>query len=119
MDIFSTLTMADTAAAATSSAAGGQGSVGAMLITVLPFAAVLVILYFFMIRPQKKKEKKVQQMREAVQIGDSITTVGGIIGRVVNIKEDGIVIETGADRNKMQIKKWAIQTVDTLHDDAD
>lgn len=119
MDIFSSLTMADTAAAATSSGAAGQGGVGAMLVMVLPFVAVLAILYFFMIRPQKKKEKKIQQMRDAVQVGDSITTVGGIIGRVVNIKEDALIIETGADRSKMQIKKWAIQTVDTLHDDAD
>lgn len=120
MDILSSFTMADTAAtAATSSAAAGQGSIGELLVMILPFAAVLLVLYFLMIRPQKKKEKKIAQMRDAVQVGDSITTVGGIIGRVVNIKEDGIIIETGADRNKMQIKKWAIQTVDTLHDDAD
>lgn len=90
-----------------------------MLITFAPLVLIFVLLYFMMIRPQKKKEKKIQQMRDALQVGDSITTVGGIVGRVVNIKEEGIIIETGADRNKMMIKKWAIQTVDTLHDDAE
>lgn len=85
----------------------------------LPFVFLIVLLYFIMIRPQRKKEKSVQQMREAVQIGDSVITVGGVVGRVVSIKEDIIVIETGADRSKIQIKKWAIQTIETIHDSND
>lgn len=78
---------------------------------------MFVLMYFFMIRPQKKKEKDAREMRDNLVVGDEITTIGGIIGRVVSIKEDTIVIETGADREKIRIKKWAIQTVDTLHDD--
>jgi preprotein translocase subunit YajC len=78
---------------------------------------IVVVFYFFLIRPQKKKEKKAQQLRESVQVGDNVTTAGGIMGRVVSLKEDSIVIETGADRSKMQVKKWAIQSVDTIHDD--
>jgi preprotein translocase subunit YajC len=108
-----------TAATATTSSATTADSTGSMLMTFAPFVAIIAVLYFLMIRPQKKKEKKTQQMREAVQVGDNITTAGGIVGRVVTIKEDGVVIETGADRSKIQIKKWAIQSVDTLHDSVD
>lgn len=88
-----------------------------MIVSFLPIIALFVLLYFIMIRPQRKKEKETQKMRNALQTGDNVTTVGGIVGRVVSIKEDSIVIETGADRSKMQIKKWAIQTVNTMHDE--
>lgn len=104
--------------AATSSATAQTSTLG-MLISFLPIIALFVLLYFIMIRPQRKKEKEVQRMRNALQTGDSVITVGGVIGRVVSIKDDSIVIETGADRNKMQIKKWAIQTVETVHDAKD
>lgn len=116
MGIFNNLSViaADAAAATTET-----NSTMSMLLTFGPLILIFVLLYFMMIRPQRKKEKKIQKMREALEVGDSITTVGGIVGRVVNIKEDGIIIETGADRNKMMIKKWAVQTVDTLHDDAE
>jgi len=101
--------------AATSSK--NQSSTLTMLVEFLPFILIIVVFYFLLMRPQKKKEKKTQEMRSNVQVGDNITTVSGVIGRVVSIKEDSIIIETGADRNKIQIKKWAIQTVDTIHDD--
>ncbi len=77
---------------------------------------LFVVMYFLMIRPQKKKQKEEQKMRESIRVGDEITTIGGIRGRIVNIKEDEFVIETGADRNKMVIKKWALQSCDTVHD---
>ena len=76
-------------------------------------------MYFIMIRPQKKKQQEEQKMRNSVRVGDELTTIGGICGRVVNVKDDTLIIETGADRNKMTIKKWAIQTVDTVHEDND
>jgi preprotein translocase subunit YajC len=76
-------------------------------------------MYFLMIRPQKKKQKEEQKMRNSLRVGDEITTIGGITGRVLNIKEDDLVIETGADRTKMTIKKWALQSVNTIHDDND
>lgn len=104
------------AASTAKSSAAGVNSTGALLVSFLPFVAIIAVFYFFMIRPQHKKEKKTQQMRDALQVGDNLTTVGGVIGRVVSVKEDSVVIETGADRNKMQIKKWAIQSVDTIHD---
>lgn len=83
---------------------------------ILLMVGLFVVMYFMMIRPQKKKQKEEQEMRDAIQIGDEITTIGGICGRVVTVKEDSLVIETGADRNKMKITRWAIQTNNTAED---
>lgn len=71
---------------------------------------LFVGMYFLMIRPQKKQQKKEQEIRENTQVGDEITTIGGIVGKVVTVKEDSLIIETGADKNKMKITRWAIQT---------
>ncbi len=104
-----------TAAAGDTAATGGLGAFMPLIMMVLLF----VVMYFLMIRPQKKKQKEEQKMRESIRVGDEITTIGGIRGRIVNIKEDEFVIETGADRNKMVIKKWALQSCDTVHDASD
>ena len=88
----------------------------AQLIMWGPIVLIVVLMYFVMIRPQRKKQKEEQKMRNSIRVGDEITTIGGICGRVVNIKEDALVIETGADWNKMTIKKWALQSCDTVHD---
>lgn len=104
-------------ASSTSSAVSSGASTAALLINFLPFVVVIVLFYFFLIRPQHKKEKQIQKMRNSIQIGDNVITAGGIAGRVVSIKDDSVIIETSADRSKIQIKKWAIQTVETIHDD--
>ena len=91
----------------------------AALVTFGPIVLVIVLMYFIMIRPQRKKQKEEQKMRNNIRVGDEITTIGGICGRVLNIKEDSLVIETGADRSKMTIKKWALQSCETIHDDND
>lgn len=83
---------------------------------ILLIVALFAIMYFVMIRPQKKQQKKDQEMRNALQIGDEITTIGGIMGRVVTFKEDSLIIETGADRNKMKITRWAVQTNNTANE---
>jgi preprotein translocase subunit YajC len=90
-------------------------------IIILLYVAIFGGLYFFLIRPQQQKKKKEDKMRGNVQIGDDITTIGGIVGRVVGIKEDSdtIVIETGTDRAKIRIKRWAVGSVDTIHDNAE
>jgi len=80
---------------------------------ILLMAGMFAVMYFVMIRPQKKKQKEEQTMRENLQVGDEITTIGGIMGRVVTIKEDSLIIETGADRNKLKITRWAISTNNT------
>ena len=73
-------------------------------------------MYFFTIRPQKKQQKKEQEIRESTQIGDEITTIGGICGRVVAVKDDTIVIETGSDRTKIKFQKYAIATNHTANE---
>lgn len=95
--------------AATGSATGKNSS----LAMILPFVAMFALMYFLMIRPQKKQQKKDQEMRDNTQVGDEVTTIGGIMGRVVTVKEDALIIETGADRNKMKIARWAIQVNNT------
>lgn len=102
--------------AGTSLLGGGGRSTTTYLIIMVVFFA---IMYFLMIRPQKKKQKEEQAMRDAIQIGDEITTIGGIMGRVTTVKEDSLVIETGADRSKMKIARWAIQTNNTAQERAD
>ena len=97
-------------ATSTSSLGGNNWSI--FILMPLLFA----VMYFTMIRPQKKQQKKEQEIRESTQVGDEITTIGGIMGRVVTVKEDSLVIETGADRNKMKIARWAIQTNNTANE---
>lgn len=69
-----------------------------------------VIIYFFMIRPQKKREKAAAAMRNALEVGDEIITIGGIVGTVVSLKDDTLVIETGSDRSKIRILRSSVQT---------
>ena len=71
---------------------------------------LIVIMYFMMIRQQKKRQKEEQEMRSSLEIGDEIITIGGIVGKVVTIREQDLVIETGADRTKMKIQRWAVNT---------
>ncbi len=89
---------------ADAAAASGTGSMLFMLI--LMFA----IFYFFIIRPENKKKKKVEEMRNSLSLGDEITTIGGMTGKIVQITEDTITFETGEDRVRIQIKKWGIST---------
>ena len=80
-------------------------------------ALMLVLLYFMIYRPQKKQEKKDAAMRAALEIGDQVVTIGGIVGRVVAIKDDTFVLETGADRVKIRFTKTAISAVEKLNMD--
>ena len=90
------------------SEASGESSVWESVLSFLPLVIVLVAFYFVLIRPQQKKDKADKEMRENLDIGDEIITAGGIIGRVVSIKDDTLVIETGSDRSKIRIAKWAV-----------
>lgn len=113
MNLF--LLTADTAS--TSSAVdGAAGGLFSMLTPLLSMAVLFVVFYFLLIRPQRKKEKEVQKMRANIEVGDEIVTIGGIMGIVTSIKEDVLVIETGADRSKVRIAKWAVQENLTVHD---
>ena len=83
---------------------------------ILMMAAIFAVMYFLMIRPQKKKQKEEQAMRDNLQIGDEITTIGGIVGKIVTVKDDTLIIETGADRNRMKITRWAISQNNTANE---
>lgn len=101
-------------AGADTPATGGMGSWYSIIMIVV----MLGVLYFFMIRPQRKQEKETNAMRNSLQVGDEITTIGGIIGRIVSIKEETCMIETGHDRTKIRILKSAVRNVDVKAEDA-
>ncbi len=72
--------------------------------------AMFAIMYFLMIRPESKRKKKAEEMRNSLSVGEEITTIGGLTGKVVQVTEDTITFETGEDRVRIQTKKWAVQT---------
>ena len=91
----------------TATAAGGMTS------TIIMLVMMMAVLYFMLIRPENKRKKEAEEMRSAVKTGDKITTIGGIVGTVVNVKEDKLVIETGADQVRIELAKWAMSTNET------
>ena len=92
------------------------GGLGGTLVAFLPIILMFVVMYFIMIRPQRKKQKEEEKMRNNIQIGDEILTIGGFYGRVVSIKEDSIIFESASDHTKQKIARWAIQQNLTIHD---
>ena len=93
------------AASADGTATGGGGSMIIMMVV------LIAVFYFFMIRPENKKKKEAQQMRDSLSVGDTITTIGGIMGKIVSVKSDSIVFETSEDRVRLQVTKWAVSSV--------
>ena len=79
---------------------------------------IIILGYFLFFRPQKKQEKETQNMRDSLKVGDEITTIGGIIGKIISVKEETIMIETGHDRTKIRILKSAVSRVDVKAEDA-
>ncbi len=94
-----------------------QGGAAGLLMSLLPLILIFALMYFMIIRPQRKKQKEEQKMRDSLQVGDEIVTIGGIYGRVISLKEDTIVIESKSDHSKMTIARWALQQNLTVHDD--
>lgn len=90
-----------------------ESGVGIMNFVVM--GLFLLGMYFLLIRPNSKRKKQEDQMRSSLEVGDEITTIGGICGRIVSIKDDAdtFIIESGTDRNKIKIKKWAIASCET------
>ena len=86
---------------------------GGLMSTLLMMGIMFGIMYFMLIRPENKRKKEAEQMRSAVKTGDKITTIGGVVGTVVSVKDDKIVLETGADQVRIEFAKWAISTNDT------
>ena len=107
------MNLIDTLALVGTDAGKANGGTGSMITMILLYGVIIAVFYFILIRPQSKQKKKEEEMRNSIEVGDTIVTIGGIVGRVVSVKDDDIVIETGADRNKLKIKKWAIGSNDT------
>ena len=84
--------------------AAGTAAAGSSASMILMFVVLIAVFYFFMIRPENKRKKEAQQMRDSLKVGDNITTIGGIIGDIVSIKDDSIVIETTTDRLKLRLQ---------------
>ncbi len=99
--------------------ASTQGGGLSMVIMLLIYGAFFLVLYLVFFRPQNKKKKKEAEMRKNAQVGDEITTIGGICGRIVAVKDESesVIIETGSDKAKMRVKRWALGSVDTVPED--
>lgn len=90
----------------TAPAGGGAG-------TIIMLVVMVAVFYFMLIRPENKRKKEAEQMRSNVKVGDVITTIGGIVGTVVNVKDDKFVIETSADLVRIEFAKWALSSNET------
>lgn len=96
--------------AQSASGTSATGTTGSSTTYIIMMVVLVGVMYFLMIRPQKKRQKEEQEMRQSLEIGDEIITIGGIVGKVVTIRENDLIIETGSDRNKMKIERWAVNT---------
>ena len=94
----------------------GSSKLSSTLFTVIYLVVIVGVMYFLLIRPQRKKTKEEKKMRENLQVGDDIVTIGGIYGKVISLKEDTIVIESKSDHSKITIARWALQQNLTVHD---
>ncbi len=100
--------------AAATQDASAQGSSGGMIGMIAVYAVILIGMYFLFVRPSSKKKKEEEALRESLEIGDEIITIGGITGRVVSIKDDdSFILETGPDRTRILFQKWALSSIVT------
>ncbi len=88
-----------------------------LLANLAPFVLLIVVFYFLLIRPQRKRDKENKAMLSAVKVGDNITTIGGICGKIISIRDDVLTVEVGSDKVKLVIERWAIRNVDKLISD--
>jgi preprotein translocase subunit YajC len=105
------LSFVSTAATTTDQASTGSLFGGPYMIVML--VLFIGIFYFMILRPEKKKKKEAEALRSSLHKGDKITTIGGIVGKIVDIKDEKIVIETSEDQVRMELQKWAVMTNDT------
>ena len=88
-----------------------------MMQYIVIFGAFILIYYFLLIRPQRKKQQKIDNMRNTLEVGDKVVTIGGFAGRIVSLSDDRVVIEVGADRTKLTIMRWGISNVEETKED--
>lgn len=102
----------------TTAAAATTNSLSSILQLVIPLVLVAVVFYFFLLRPQKKQEKQANEMRNNLEVGDEITTIGGVIGRVTSIKDETFTIETSRDGTKIRFLRSALKSIDVKAEDS-
>ena len=90
-----------------------QGAATGSASMILMLVVMVAVFYFLLIRPENKRKKEAEAMRSAVKVGDNVTTIGGVVGDIVSVKDDSVVIETGADRVRVEFAKFAISTNNT------
>ncbi len=110
--VMAALLIACLAGCATTGTATGtaDGSAGGGMSMIIIMVVMIAVFYFFLIRPENKKKKQLEEMRSQLSVGDDVTTIGGIVGKIVAVKDDFIVFETSEDRVRIQVAKWAIST---------
>ena len=96
-----------------------EAGMGGLIQPILMIAVFGVLMYFMLFRPQKKQEKAVNEMRSSLRVGDEIATTGGILGKIIEIKDEFLIIETGNDRTKLKITKWAVRSVEHREEEED
>lgn len=94
----------------TAFAASGDAATGGMGSTFIMLIVMVAIFYILLIRPENKRKKEAEQLRSSIKVGDKITTIGGIVGTVVSVKDEKFVIETSADQVRIELMKWALST---------
>ena len=118
MKFLSLMALEQAAVDATAMGAEGEMPAGAgllgTLISLLPMILIFVVFYFMLIRPQRKKEKKVQEMLNALKVGDRVNTIGGIYGTIMDIKDNTITLAVGRDNMSMVVARWAIRSVEDV-----
>ena len=99
---------------ASASGDGSASTMGSMFSLIATFGLMIVLFYFLLIRPENKRKKQVNEMRSSLQVGDEITTIGGVVGKIVSIKDDTITLAIGAQRTEMVVARWAIRQVEEV-----
>ena len=100
-------------------AGAAKSSPGSLIMTLVMVAVLGAAMYFFMYLPQKKQDKKNNEMKNSLSVGDEVTTIGGIVGRVISIKDDSFVLETTKDRTKIRFLRSALRSIDVKADSGD
>ncbi|MDU4861370.1 MAG: preprotein translocase subunit YajC [Terrisporobacter othiniensis] len=88
-----------------------------MMISIFYMVALFVIFYFLFIRPQRKKEKQLDQLRSSLEVGQMVTTIGGMLATIAKVEDEFVVLEVGPNRTKMPFKKWAIASIEKKEED--
>ena len=101
-------------AAQNTTGTGGEaaGGIGVLISTIFPFVLMIVVFYFLLIRPQRKKDKENKQMLASLKVGDNVTTIGGLCGKVISLRDDILTLEVGTDKVKLVFERWAIRDAD-------